>query len=459
MTIAPTPNKKLKASGSKEGERDRKRPRHIPSTSHDPSIRTKNARNQIGPQSKKKQKVRRDPPPRSDSKLGQCDPSVPLSPCLSPRMSPLSSNSQTSRVASQPEQSGYNSEDEYDRAAEYSEEREKNFRKVLLEERGFEIIDVQADGACMFRSVADQIYGDESMHDVIRHRCCDYMALNADYFRNWVTENFEDYISRKRLLHTHGNHIELQAMSELYLRKFEIFEYSPIANQTFDCSEPSHYTPIRLSYHNGNHYNSIRNPLQATIGAGLGIPGMSEHASLLSQALNQSELDDTEKRMLLDKANMTDYQATDQELLAQVARDSLEEFYNVRNQNKKQKKNQTKSLNRLSPSTSRLSTPPPPISPSSQPSSSSSSSLPSPEKAASKEDIEQKPSSSASSPNAQMAIRQSRVSLSIDEPGPSSRQDPVEWGVSDWVSENDEESIMAAILQQSAQEFYSSSKE
>ena len=52
MTIAPTPNKKLKASGSKEGERDRKRPRHIPSTSHDPSIRTKNARNQIGPQSK-----------------------------------------------------------------------------------------------------------------------------------------------------------------------------------------------------------------------------------------------------------------------------------------------------------------------------------------------------------------------------------------------------------------------
>ena len=185
--------------------------------------------------------------------------------------------------------------DEYDRSAEYSEEREKNFRKVLLEERGFEIIDVKADGACMFRSVADQVtflnaclsiifkvYGDESMHDVIRHRCCDYMALNADYFRNWVTENFEDYISRKRLLHTHGNHIELQAMSELYLRKFEIFEYrlaildifakinsvifSPIANQTFDCSEPSHYTPIRLSYHNGNHYNSIRNPLQASIG-------------------------------------------------------------------------------------------------------------------------------------------------------------------------------------------------
>ena len=30
--------------------------------------------------------------------------------------------------------------------------------------------------------------------------------------------------------------------------------------------------PIRLSYHN-NHYNSIVDPLKATIGVGLGLPG------------------------------------------------------------------------------------------------------------------------------------------------------------------------------------------
>jgi len=66
----------------------------------------------------------------------------------------------------------------------------------------------------------------------------------------------------------------------------------------------------------------------------------------------------------------------------------------------------------------------------------------------------------SSSPTAQLNNRQARVSLSIDEPGPSSRQDPAEWvGVSDWISENDEESVMAALLQQSAQEFYSSKKE
>ena len=33
--------------------------------------------------------------------------------------------------------------------------------------------------------------------------------------------------------------------------------------------------PIRLSYHNGNHYNSVRDPYRATIGIGLGIAGLN----------------------------------------------------------------------------------------------------------------------------------------------------------------------------------------
>ena len=41
--------------------------------------------------------------------------------------------------------------------------------------------------------------------------------------------------------------------------------------------------------------------------------------SLMSTAVEES-LNETERRMLLDKAKMTDYQATDQALLAQVAR-------------------------------------------------------------------------------------------------------------------------------------------
>ena len=63
------------------------------------------------------------------------------------------------------------------------------------------------------------------MHDVVRTRCCDYMELNQDYFQHFITENFQHYIRRKRQPHTHGNHVEIQAMSEQYCRLFEIYEY------------------------------------------------------------------------------------------------------------------------------------------------------------------------------------------------------------------------------------------
>ena len=33
-------------------------------------------------------------------------------------------------------------------------------------------------------------------------------------------------------------------------------------------------TPIRLSYHDGNHYNAVVDPLCPTAGLGLGLPGL-----------------------------------------------------------------------------------------------------------------------------------------------------------------------------------------
>merc|ERR1719150_1345453 len=53
------------------------------------------------------------------------------------------------------------------------------------------------DGACLFRAVADQLYGDEEMHQAVRTQCLDYIERNADYFSQYVTENFAEYVRRK----------------------------------------------------------------------------------------------------------------------------------------------------------------------------------------------------------------------------------------------------------------------
>ena len=39
----------------------------------------------------------------------------------------------------------------------YSEERKNEFRRILKKDRGFDIFEVESDGACLFRSVSDQV--------------------------------------------------------------------------------------------------------------------------------------------------------------------------------------------------------------------------------------------------------------------------------------------------------------
>ena len=84
------------------------------------------------------------------------------------------------------------------------------------------------------------------------------------------------------------------ALSELYNRPIEVYEYSTgtlltekkhiKSNYLFlFIEEPSNIVhgmyktdnePIRLSYHSGVHYNSIIDPWRPTAGHGLGLPDL-----------------------------------------------------------------------------------------------------------------------------------------------------------------------------------------
>ena len=51
-------------------------------------------------------------------------------------------------------------------------------------------------------------------------------AKNCDFFKQYVTEDFNTYLTRKRSEHCHGNHIEMQALCELYNRPIEVYQLS-----------------------------------------------------------------------------------------------------------------------------------------------------------------------------------------------------------------------------------------
>ncbi|XP_043470742.1 OTU domain-containing protein 5-A isoform X4 [Leptopilina heterotoma] len=223
---------------------------------------------------------------------------------------------------------GYNSGDEYtgrtNLTADEWQERDRWFEK-RMRKVGFIVKKMGEDGACLFRAVSDQVYGDQEMHGVVRKHCMDYIAANQEFFSHFVAEDFTTYVDRKRQEYVHGNHIEMQAMSEMYNRSVELFCYSTEPINIFHGVHKTDNEPIRLSYHRVSHYNSIVDPYKATVGVGLGLPSFnpgSADRALVSDAVRQSEDLHIEQTMLEDKIKATDWEATNEAIEEQVARES-----------------------------------------------------------------------------------------------------------------------------------------
>jgi OTU domain-containing protein 3 len=70
----------------------------------------------------------------------------------------------------------------------------KKFREQLAPSY-LKVKEMGADGNCFFRSIADQLEGDESMHMKYRHEAVDYIRLNKNDFIPFIEddETIEQY--------------------------------------------------------------------------------------------------------------------------------------------------------------------------------------------------------------------------------------------------------------------------
>lgn len=61
------------------------------------------------------------------------------------------------------------------------QERERQFEIDIRRAKGLEVKRMVEDGNCLFRAVADQVYGDSEVYDLIRQMCIDYMVWHLLY--------------------------------------------------------------------------------------------------------------------------------------------------------------------------------------------------------------------------------------------------------------------------------------
>lgn len=128
-----------------------------------------------------------------------------------------------------------------------------------LDALGLKIIQVTADGNCFFRALADQLEGNEEEHKKYRGMVVQYILNHRQDFEPFIEDDvpFDEYCQSMEKDGTWAGNMELQAASLVTRRNICIHQAnSPrwyINN--FSSRETS---VIHLSYHDGEHYNSVR---------------------------------------------------------------------------------------------------------------------------------------------------------------------------------------------------------
>ncbi|XP_047325507.1 OVARIAN TUMOR DOMAIN-containing deubiquitinating enzyme 6 [Impatiens glandulifera] len=251
-------------------------------------------------------------------------------PVVSARSSP--NGSRPSSPRSHCENEGYNSADEQGPCfvSSYNDtERERQFEIDIRRVKGFELRRMLEDGNCLFRAVADQVYGDSELHDLVRQMCIDYMEQERDHFSQFMTEGFTSYIQRKRRNKVYGNNIEIQALAEMYNRPIHIYCYSTEPINIFHGSYNTDVPPIRLSFHSGNHYNSLVDPRRLAIGAGLGfssLQGRNIDRDQVKAAIKAQQDQQIDNALLAEGRFYSDLELTEKEMERMVMEASRAEY-------------------------------------------------------------------------------------------------------------------------------------
>jgi len=184
------------------------------------------------------------------------------------------------------------------------------------------------DGNCLFRSFSDQLYGTPEHHALVRDRCSKYIASERDYFEQFVTEPFEQFLARIQREGEWGDDVEIEAVSEIYDCRVEIYApYNQALMRTFhEACDATWPRPIRLQYTGHSHYDSL-------VPAGAHIPitkSMPGHQAVLPGEIEDAAILRSRRRREAGKARKGagdfDREQTDREVVDESIRLSRAEF-------------------------------------------------------------------------------------------------------------------------------------
>ncbi|KAF5179026.1 Otu domain-containing protein [Thalictrum thalictroides] len=123
---------------------------------------------------------------------------------------------------------------------------------------GLKIVQVTSDGNCFFRALADQLQGSEEEHQKYRNMVVQYILKQREDFEPFIEDGvpFDEYCKSMAEDGTWAGNMELQAAS--LVTRSNICIHRIMQPRWYIRNFPNHARIIHLSYHNEEHYNSVR---------------------------------------------------------------------------------------------------------------------------------------------------------------------------------------------------------
>ena len=139
-------------------------------------------------------------------------------------------------------------------------EREYQKLDTYLKEHGLSIVKVDADGSCLFSSFA--LHFPDVTSDELRREAVLYMISHPDDFEPFIDlemypNGFGDYCMRMGRNTTWGSQLEIQALSKSRKVNVYVFQTGGLSTIKMVNFDPATAQCVTVSYHDGQHYNSV----------------------------------------------------------------------------------------------------------------------------------------------------------------------------------------------------------
>ena len=142
-------------------------------------------------------------------------------------------------------------------SARQSPERQLLRRRLFW--RGLRENEVDGDGNCQFRAIADQLYGSSDRYAEVRANIVEHLRSNSSRYSAFVPDSYDTYIENMGRDGNWGDHLTLQAASNVY--GLEIRVYTSYDGNWERVIRPTDDGNIRraiqLSFYAELHYNSV----------------------------------------------------------------------------------------------------------------------------------------------------------------------------------------------------------